>query len=77
MCHDIKNLVINNPLKTASNPTVKLPMLYHANEANSARCKSKIFSYAKEEKVVNPPQKPVVRKMRHSGESQPNWSANP
>lgn len=50
------------PANTAKRLAAKLLILYKINRVVSPSRNSIIFSYAKAEKVVNPPQKPVIRK---------------
>ena len=52
-----------------ANPITTLTITFNDRYRISPSCNSLMLSYENVENVVNPPQKPVVRKMRHSGVS--------
>lgn len=58
------------PANTAKKLSTKLLILYKIKIAVFPSRNSITFSYANAEKVVNPPQKPVIRKRRHSVETE-------
>jgi hypothetical protein len=63
-------IFVNNlPKKTASIPRKKLIPVYAAKRNISLLCKRIKASLERDEKVVKPPQKPMVRNKRHSGDS--------
>lgn len=54
--------MINNPAQTAINPIITLARIYK-NMDNNSPFKHKLYdSKEKVEKVVNPPQKPTIKK---------------
>jgi hypothetical protein len=65
------------PKNVASNPIKILLPVYKKKLKYSASLSIAIFSAAKAEKVVNPPQNPTVRNNRHSEEIKLPFSAIP
>lgn len=64
-------LPIQLPTTTAAMPKAKLPMIYIARQRVSPPFINTELSFMNVEKVVNPPQKPVVRKSFVCGLSNP------
>jgi hypothetical protein len=54
------------PKKTAMKPKKILNPVYKRIERNCPLCSSIRFSFVNDEKVVNPPHNPTIKKRRHS-----------
>ena len=67
----------DKPKKTANMQRLKLNRLYSAKVWYWPDCSNSKFSKANVEKVVNPPQNPVINSKRHSGENHSNLFARP
>lgn len=70
-------LIIKFPAHTAIIPKNMLNAVYVANNVMLPTLSKAIFSFAKVENVVNPPQKPTVNSVRHSAEMAWFFSKSP
>lgn len=69
-------LTAQRPRQTIAKPSIKVKPAYNTN-TNQWRCaSSRYISSANDEKVVRPPQKPVMRKIFIVGEMTPLFSAS-
>ena len=70
-------LIIRRPTHTNSRPRAKLPTAYAPKPQKWRLSNSDSISWLSDEKVVNPPQKPVIRKAFIRGEMTPPFSTRP
>ena len=70
-------LMSERPNQTSSRPNAKLNPTYNPKLSHCRCCRSRYMSSENDEKVVNPPQKPVMRKTFIDGETRCVFSARP